>query len=114
MTKNEYARYLQSDHWKDLRRRCLEAAGGKCALCVRERFLQAHHRIYRDSPYETQLKDLLALCVYCHARHHGKKVNRCPWIFSLYLVQRQNQRVRLLHRALGIALPQMRRRMPRL
>lgn len=70
--KQEYAKYLQSAHWLDLRGRCLAAAGGKCALCGRPRFLQAHHVIYRSNFFETRISDLLALCVYCHAKHHGK------------------------------------------
>lgn len=43
--------------------------------------MQAHHKRYRFSFYATLLEDLEALCVYCHARHHGKTpVIPAAWI----------------------------------
>ncbi|MGB1016598.1 MAG: hypothetical protein ACPG4T_20845, partial [Nannocystaceae bacterium] len=41
-----YFSHLRSPRWAELRRRAIEAAGGRCTLCNSPDDLQAHHRTY--------------------------------------------------------------------
>lgn len=70
MNKEQYASYLQSDHWKKLRRLKLESCGYKCNKCGSKFYLQVHHEQYRNI-YNVTLKDLVVLCRYCHEKAHG-------------------------------------------
>lgn len=70
----KYAAYLQSDHWRSLRRWALERAGARCQLCnTSEETLHVHHRTYERLGAELP-QDLTVLCASCHAKFH----NRAP------------------------------------
>lgn len=66
-----YAQYLQSDHWKKLRRERLEFANYACEKCLSTFFLQVHHTVYAEDLTKITVKDLLCLCSYCHRKRHG-------------------------------------------
>jgi hypothetical protein len=67
-----YDIYLQTDHWKRVRKEAIERAGHRCQLCNRhynEATLQAHHRTY-DRRGQEEPGDLTVLCVDCHGKFH--------------------------------------------
>lgn len=83
--------YLQSDRWKQLRRRAFQRAGGYCARCHRHETemrrieiidpergtvesgatLNVHHLTYDRLGHERE-DDLIVLCRECHLREHGR------------------------------------------
>jgi len=74
MTKTEYAEYLASDHWRELRKEFLLECGDCCNRCSLPRWLaniiydqdlHAHHKHYRSLGKE-DFSDLEALCRRCH------------------------------------------------
>lgn len=69
----EYAEFLRSDFWWNLRREAIDIANRRCSRCPSTRFLQAHHTLYRPDWYQTQLEDLIVLCEPCHRKEHGIK-----------------------------------------
>jgi hypothetical protein len=71
----EYLAYLQSDHWKEMRRLALEYADYRCQLCNSPECLEVHHRTYERMGRE-RLADLVALCADCHGWHHGRASDR--------------------------------------
>jgi hypothetical protein len=77
MTKSEYQAYLESDHWKSLRRQKLEQSGYKCSKCGSPCNLQVHHLRYR-SIYNVKLSDLEVLCQYHHLKQHGIETKLRP------------------------------------
>ena len=75
MTREKYQEYLQSDHWKDLRRMKLEQSGRECKICGSKKDIEVHHLQYHNI-YDVCLGDLLVLCRYCHNIHHAFKTNK--------------------------------------
>lgn len=71
MNKIQYQEYLQSAHWRTLRRKALENAEHSCQLCNSESALNVHHRTYDRLGHE-RLADLIVLCRDCHAKFHDK------------------------------------------
>jgi 5-methylcytosine-specific restriction endonuclease McrA len=74
MTKAEYAEYLQSEHWKQLRTSKREACGktsgkNRCAICGSTEQIETHHLNYRNI-YDVVLSDLRLLCRQCHQAAH--------------------------------------------
>jgi hypothetical protein len=66
-----YKEYLQTDHWKSLKKKALVLAGNSCALCqTKDKQLHVHHKTYKNRGKETQ-KDLIVLCKDCHAKFHN-------------------------------------------
>ncbi len=83
MTKGRsdfYRRYIESDIWKEKRKRVLEYYGHKCQEAARleelgERgqcsgSLQVHHRHYRSLARES-FSDLMVLCSKHHKEFHS-------------------------------------------
>ena len=70
--KQWYAAYLQSDHWKALRKKKKKYARRGCLGCLRRSHLHLHHMIYRNSPELTKVSDLVWLCPRCHKLFHEK------------------------------------------
>jgi len=68
--KAEYAAYLQSDHWKDVRQRVLVRDKFLCQGCFREKATEVHHLTYAHRGSEL-LFELVAVCATCHERAHG-------------------------------------------
>jgi hypothetical protein len=64
-----YAAYLQSAHWKRLRRRVLQRDNWRCRLCGRKKELQVHHDRY-ISLLSEDIRWLKTMCRKCHDRIH--------------------------------------------
>ena len=65
-----YAEYLQTDHWRRVRKMALEFWGNRCALCNSLKHLNVHHRTYPERGEETLLH-VIVLCQDCHDKHHA-------------------------------------------
>lgn len=83
-SKEAYAAYLQSEHWKALRELKLEEGGQMCHACGKSDSLQVHHINYRNW-IDCELEDLLVLCAICHKQLHDvlKRNNLRPGQCSL-------------------------------
>jgi len=77
MTKDDYKRYLASDHWKETRKAALARAKWKCQLCCSFKDLNVHHRTYANLGHEEDC-DLTVLCRDCHAKFHGDLPKASP------------------------------------
>lgn len=69
--RKNYDKYLQTDHWKKIRKKALEKADNKCQLCSSKEILQVHHNTYENVGNE-KLTDLVVLCRECHSNFHNK------------------------------------------
>lgn len=69
--KQQYSEFLKTDFWKSLSRQCLQRDKFRCRECFGKTHLQAHHKFYRPNWFDTELDDLITLCVGCHRREHG-------------------------------------------
>jgi hypothetical protein len=86
MTQEEYARYLQSRHWRRTRARALAKAGYQCThmfatfddynhpfsvvyRCTNRKHLHVHHLTY-ETLWEEREADLAVLCRDCHLLEH--------------------------------------------
>jgi hypothetical protein len=65
-----YSAYLNSDHWKNVKRRWRKKYGYKCK-CGATYGLQLHHLSYNRLGKE-ELEDLVYLCGPCHTYEHFK------------------------------------------
>ena len=70
MTKDEYARYLESPRWARKRKVALTQALGRCQVCNSRHELNVHHRTYERVGNERS-DDLTVLCRLCHELFHG-------------------------------------------
>ena len=78
MVNEEYKEYLQSSHWKELRKRILDRAGNCCERCgamAEWGALQIHHRTYARLWHECD-NDVEALCEKCHKEADEHRKNR--------------------------------------
>lgn len=66
-----YNAYLQSDKWRDKRRRVLTRDKNTCQGCLSAPATQVHHLSYRNVGKEL-LFELTSVCESCHARVHGQ------------------------------------------
>ena len=73
MTKQEYAAYRQSEVWRTIRRRKLEAQG-YCSDCYLKNELVVHHLIYDRIGGAERMEDLEVLCRRCHNDRHIDKL----------------------------------------
>ena len=60
-----YADYLQTNHWQQVRWAAIWLADSRCYLCDSRENLQVHHRNY-DCLYKEKPCDVLVLCEKCH------------------------------------------------
>lgn len=67
--QEKYLAYLESDHWKELRRSKKVSAARRCECCGAGGTLHAHHINYKNLT-DCTLEDLAALCVECHNDLH--------------------------------------------
>lgn len=73
-----YREYLQSDHWKELKRTRLK--GEACCVCGTSDKLLAHHSQYRNL-LDVSLADLEPMCFRCHDIFHmGCRFYKIPYI----------------------------------
>jgi 5-methylcytosine-specific restriction endonuclease McrA len=66
-----YKEYLQTEHWKNTRKKALKKAKYKCELCGSKEDLNVHHKTYEHRGEEPP-EDLIVLCHHCHAKFHDK------------------------------------------
>jgi hypothetical protein len=64
-----YRAYLQTDHWKDVRKGALARADGRCQVCNSKENLHTHHRTYARRG-EEHPADVIVLCADCHRTFH--------------------------------------------
>lgn len=70
MTKAEYQEYLNSEHWKRMRKECFARYGTKCAVCKNPSVpVDVHHLNYRNI-LDVKVSDLRPLCRRCHEAMH--------------------------------------------
>lgn len=67
--KLNYAKYIQSDEWKEKREERLFLDGYKCRFCGSAINLTVHHVTYKNIPNE-DMTDLVSLCRTCHNKLH--------------------------------------------
>ncbi len=67
-----YLEYLQSDHWRDVRRDAYRRAGGRCQVCGATRALECHHNNYAHLGNERP-EDVIILCRDCHRLFHERR-----------------------------------------
>lgn len=77
--KEDYGRALQSDEWKELRKKILTRDGFSCKKCDSKDKLEVHHKEYFIDeknkffkPNEYPLGSLVTLCNNCHQSLHKK------------------------------------------
>lgn len=63
-----YEDYLQTNHWRDIRKVAFARYNGQC-LCSKDA-REVHHANYARKGFEWP-EDLIALCSECHARWHA-------------------------------------------
>lgn len=68
-----YQEYLQTDHWREMRRKCYDRYGNRCSIvgCMRNN-LAPHHLSYQYVGEMRELQDLRPLCKWHHwlGHHH--------------------------------------------
>lgn len=70
--KTRYARYLESAHWKALRKVALIRDQYLCQHCGTPEALRVHHKLYRKNYTDSLPEDLLTLCENCHVKEHAR------------------------------------------
>jgi hypothetical protein len=71
--KQDYAAYLRSPHWRQMRGFVMLRCGGICEGCKTAYADDVHHRTYERLGKEDP-EDLVGLCRACHAIMHGHRV----------------------------------------
>lgn len=66
--------YLNSEHWKIVRRQALQAASYRCQHCAKSERLDVHHRTYERLGAE-EPGDLEVLCRSCHEQEHEQEAS---------------------------------------
>lgn len=85
-TRDLYRIFLhQCQWWRELSSEIRHRVG-KCQRCGRTEDLQCHHKVYRESWFDTKEEDLEVLCGACHKREHG------IWVKEERLVERRRRR----------------------
>lgn len=70
MNQKEYAEYLKTEHWQEVRKMALENAGNKCVVCGKGDLpLHVHHNTYENIGEERET-DVTVLCMNCHKLYH--------------------------------------------
>jgi 5-methylcytosine-specific restriction endonuclease McrA len=69
-----YEEYLETPHWKFIRKEALACAGHRCQVCNDNRELSVHHRKYDRLGEERTIwePDVIVLCDACHKLFHRK------------------------------------------
>ena len=65
-----YEDYLNTNHWKALRKRKLGQSRYKCQICASTDKLVVHHNTYENRGCENDA-DLVVLCDVCHKKFHN-------------------------------------------
>ncbi len=70
MNRYDYQKYLQSTHWRKVKRDYAKQFKRVCYLCASEDNLELHHVTYERIGNE-RLTDVVYLCEICHGFIHG-------------------------------------------
>lgn len=68
IAKSDYKEYIESDWWKDLRKRILIRDKHTCQIC-KNRAEEVHHLTYAHKGSEYHF-ELVSLCSDCHLKHY--------------------------------------------
>ena len=71
--RKAYNNHLQSPTWFAIRSNVMARACGVCEECHTSLAVHAHHLTYERLGHE-ELSDLIAVCLECHEKIHGKKI----------------------------------------
>ncbi len=72
--KSAYLRYLESAHWRRLRKQAFERDSYQCVGCGSEINLRGHHLRYRKNLHNCTVDDIETRCDESHkSLHAGKK-----------------------------------------
>ena len=99
----KYSAYLQSDHWRELKKEKARKRPTKCAICGATDQIDCHHVLYRNW-FDVQTSDLRWLCRKCHdlvhqviheVRPQKKKRNnpQALWILTQHAVWRLKRKM---------------------
>ena len=70
--KESYAKYLNSNHWKQLRIKVFKIYGRKCFYHKnRVKGIHVHHMKYREYLSDCTERDCIPLCEDCHKQAHS-------------------------------------------
>lgn len=72
-----YSVYLETTHWKKIRRGTLQRDKRRCVRCKRKKATQVHHLTYERLGGE-EPQDVVSLCGACHTLVHEKNVTLVP------------------------------------
>jgi 5-methylcytosine-specific restriction endonuclease McrA len=67
--QKEYAKYLKTEHWKEIRLKVLERDNNQCLMCGTTKNINVHHKTYNNLGNE-KLTDLVTICKRCHKLFH--------------------------------------------
>lgn len=70
MQKVKYEKYLQSSHWRQLKKLRANEVGDNCEACLSSKWRHGHHVNYREL-YDCGIEDILLLCSPCHGHIHS-------------------------------------------
>jgi hypothetical protein len=70
--KSAYATYLESEHWRNFKKRKEAIDPKKCGACGDVKLVQLHHMIYRHPIENALLDDTCWLCRSCHEIFHQR------------------------------------------
>lgn len=73
MNKEQYQKYLKTNHWKVVKAWKLYQQDNTCENCGSKHHLQVHHLSY-DNLHNERLTDLKVLCRDCHKHYHIDEV----------------------------------------
>lgn len=87
----DYADYLQTEHWAQVRKHKIAKTGRQCEKCGRTGNVDVHHLTY-ERLGEELMEDLQVLCPICHKQVHGLELtmddwNRCTTIYAWETVE---------------------------
>ena len=57
MNKVEYKEYLQSEQWKNFRKKIFNKRIKECRICKSKTELNLHHRYYSDASFRNSLQN---------------------------------------------------------
>jgi hypothetical protein len=75
VNKAEYADYLKTEHWAQLKLALYAKRGRTCMACSSKKRIQAHHVNYRHPITDCTSDDLMPLCRECHEAVHETKLD---------------------------------------
>jgi len=70
--RENYERYLESSHWKNLRAQAFKRDGGCCVKCGSRRNLRGHHKQYGKDLHAVPVDWIVTLCDLCHEAEHRR------------------------------------------